>query len=495
MLSILLCCAAVLGAPLERYPAGDDVDREKLEDLVEMTDPETPAIAWQPNSPPQVAFLASNAYEALYGGAAGGGKSDALLAGACRYAHLPGYKGIIFRRTFPDLKKTLIPRSRVMIPDAFGDNAKYNQQDKVWRFKGGGELYFGALEHENTVLDYRSAEFQYIGFDETSLFTEFQLRYMKSRGRSSTGIPVRIRYGTNPGGPGHPHLLRSFAPWLLQPGQKSDDVPDFAGPYAQAGQKLWWDPKNERWLTAPATDCLSRTFIPAKLSDNPALRNDPTYRAALLSQDVVTRAQLLDGNWLAKAAAGVLFKRSYFEIVDAAPADPMLQIRYWDRAATKPHDENKDPDWTRGVKVSRTKSGIYFIEHVASDRDRPHRIEQLVKNTAETDGHRCIVGIEQDPGAAGVAEADSYVRLLAGFNVRRYKPTGDKVTRAQPLSAQAEAGNVKLVRGAWNESFLAELEQFPTKGVHDDQVDGSSGGFNAISPSTGLARLQMLATL
>jgi predicted phage terminase large subunit-like protein len=476
MLAVLLCAAA-LAAPLNMTPAADPA-----------------AIAWQPNSPPQVAFLASNAYEAMYGGAAGGGKSDALIAGGCRNAHIPEYKGILFRRTYSDLKKTLIPRSRIVIPSCF-PGAKYNSTDKFWKFESGAHLFFGSLEHEQSVLDYRSAEFQYVGFDEASLFTEFQLRYMKSRGRSSSGIPVRFRYGTNPGGPGHAHLLRSFAPWLLQPGQKSDDVPDFAGPYAKPGQKLWWDPQRELWLTAPAPDCLSRTFIPAKLSDNPALRNDPTYRAGLLSQDIVTRAQLLDGNWLAKAAAGVLFKRSYFEIVDAAPADAMMTIRYWDRAATKPHDTNKDPDWTRGVKMSRTKNGVFYIEHVASDRDRPHRIEQLVKNTAELDGHRCIVGIEQDPGQAGVAEADSYVRLLAGWNVRRYKPTGDKVTRAQPLSAQAEAGNVKLVRGAWNEAFLAELEQFPTPGVHDDQVDGSSGAFNAISPSTGLARLQMLATL
>jgi len=317
---------------------------------------------------------------------------------------------------------------------------------------------------------------------------------MLSRGRSSAGIPVRIRGGTNPGGPGHEFLLRRFAPWLLRPGVTCQSMPGYAGPYARAGEKLWWNPVTETWATGPGVDTLSRTFVPAKLSDNPALKDDPTYRAALLSQDPLTRAQLLEGDWLARAAPGVLFKRSFFEIVDAPPAEVMMRIRYWDRAATKPHDTNKNPDWTRGVKLSRTKAGMFFVEHVASERDRPHVVEQMIKTTAELDGRRCAVGIEQDPGSAGVSEADSYVRLLAGFNVRTFRPTGDKVTRAQPVSAQCEAGNVKIVRGAWNEAFLNELEEFP-EGGHDDQVDGLSGAFNAISPSTGLARLQMLATL
>ncbi|MGZ3478309.1 MAG: phage terminase large subunit, partial [Polyangiales bacterium] len=104
------------------------------------------------------------------------------------------------------------------------------------------------------------------------------------------------------------------------------------------------------------------------------------------------------------------------------------------------------------------------------------------------DGKIVQIGIEQDPGQAGVFEADAYVRALAGFSIRKVRPTGDKVTRAKPASAQCEARNVKLLRGAWNPTFLAELEAFPD-GAHDDQVDSFSGGFSMVAaPPLRIAR-------
>ena len=181
------------------------------------------------------------------------------------------------------------------------------------------------------------------------------------------------------------------------------------------------------------------------------------------------------------SGGGDYFERAWFEIVDVAPSGGEV-IRYWDRAATEPSAHNPDPDWTAGVKI-RKVGGIYYVEHVAHKRLTPHGVENLVENTASQDGHECQIGIEQDPGQAGKADGANYVRLLAGYNVRLYPVSTKKEVRAKAFSAQAEAGNVKLVRGPWNEAYLAELSMFPN-GTHDDQVDGSSGAFNALTEPT-----------
>jgi len=112
-------------------------------------------------------------------------------------------------------------------------------------------------------------------------------------------------------------------------------------------------------------------------------------------------------------------------------------------------------------------------------RGTPAEVVATIKQTAELDGKGVAIALEQDPGQAGKFESDWYLRALVGWNVRAYPVMRDKIARAQPVSAQAEAGNVKLVRGPWNETFIQELEAFP-EGSHDDQVDGLSCGFNAI---------------
>jgi predicted phage terminase large subunit-like protein len=106
-------------------------------------------------------------------------------------------------------------------------------------------------------------------------------------------------------------------------------------------------------------------------------------------------------------------------------------------------------------------------------------VERTIKATAELDGQNVQVRIPQDPGQAGKAQCESYAQLLAGWDVRFERETGDKVTRAQAASAQCEARNVTLVRAPWNEPFLQCLEGFPEEGVHDDDVDAFAGAFNA----------------
>jgi predicted phage terminase large subunit-like protein len=172
-----------------------------------------------------------------------------------------------------------------------------------------------------------------------------------------------------------------------------------------------------------------------------------------------------------------MFQRTDFEVVDAAPATTN-KVRRWDLAATDPKDKKKqgdDPDWTVGLLLSEHR-GIYYIEHIVRDRKSPAGVETMLRNTASQDGRGIKIVIPQDPGAAGKSNAAHQIKLLAGWNVKAVLETGSKVVRAEPVSAQAEAGNIKLIRGPWNEAFLEEVSMFPS-GAHDDQVDGLSGAF------------------
>src|SRR5690606_26487003 len=152
--------------------------------------------------------------------------------------------------------------------------------------------------------------------------------------------------------------------------------------------------------------------------------------------------------------SGGMFQRGDFEIVDAVPANAK-RCRAWDFAASVPKP-GKQPDWTVGLRMAHV-GGIFYVEDVVRDRWSPGDVEKVLKNTASQDGISVRVRIPQDPGAAGKADANTKIKLLAGYNVKAIPVTGDKTTRAKPASAQAEAGNVKLVRGKWNEAFLDEV--------------------------------------
>lgn len=395
---------------------------------------------WIPTTPTpkQTEFLCLMCREALYGGAAGGGKSEALLMGALQFVDVPHYSAILFRRTYNDLALpgALMDRALCWLG---GTQAKWNSMKHIWAFPSGATLTFGNLEHEQDKYRYQSAEFQYIGFDELTQFTETQYRYLFSRLRrlEKTYIPLRMRSASNPGNIGHDWVKRRF----LTEGEE-----------------------------------YGRIFIPAKLHENPHL-DRKKYIESLNQLDPITRRQYLDGDWTARHG-GSIFRREWFEIVNEPPAD-LKKVRYWDLAATKPR-QGKQPDWTVGALVGE-KQGIYYVCDVRRMRGSPPEVESLIKQTAILDSHKISVYMEQEPGSSGVAQIDYYNRqVLKGYTFRGVKTTGPKEERASPVSSAAEAGNVKLVRGSWNGDFLDEFEAFPL-GSHDDQVDAVSGAFQKLS--------------
>ncbi|RME71554.1 MAG: terminase, partial [Chloroflexi bacterium] len=203
-------------------------------------------------------------------------------------------------------------------------------------------------------------------------------------------------------------------------------------------------------------------------------------RQALLDiqQDVGELAWSAEYQGVPRPIEGSVFKRYWVTIVEAAPAQAR-RVRYWDRAATE-----GGGDFTVGLLMARTDSGLYFIEDVVRGQWSSMQVEQIIHQTAAADaaryGNTVDIWVEQEGGSAGKDSAAAIVRLLAGYPVFTDKPSGDKLVRARPFLAQAQAGNVRLVRGAWNAAYLNELTAFPA-GRNDDQWDATSGAFNKLA--------------
>lgn len=445
-----------------------------------------------PQPGPQTEFLSTHADIGIYGGAAGGGKSFGLVLDPLRHVDNPLFAGVIFRRTTPQIRNPggLWDETQKVYPML---QAKARQDTLEWLFPTGMRLKLAHLEHDKTVLEWQGSQLPFIGFDELTHFTEDQFWYMLSRNRSLSGVKPYIRATTNPD---RDSWVRKLIDWWIDP-LSGLPIKERSGKlrwFVRRGSVLYWadTPEElvEKFGNSKDTIPKSLTFISASLSDNQILmQKDPGYRANLLAMNRVDRAKYLDGNWNARAEAGLLFKAKDFPVMDSlAGVNIVRRIRYWDRAATKPSEANPDPDWTVGLLMGQTDTGLSVVLDVERFRDTPMVVEESVKRIAQLDGVETIVWLEQDPGSAGVADVDHMVKYLAGFNVRVAKPTKNKVVRAGPVSAQSERGQVVILRRPWNEAFLVEVESCPVeqgKG-HDDIVDCLSGAFNEITKGVSL---------
>ena len=224
-------------------------------------------VAFMPNEGPQMDFLAAPEKDVLYGGAAGGGKSFAMLIDPLRSCHFKEHRALILRKSMPELRE-LIDKSRDLYPRAF-PGCKFREVEKLWNFPSGAKIEFGFLERDADVYRYQGQAYSWIGFDEiTHLPTEFGWNYLASRLRTTNPqIKTYLRCTANPGGVG--------AQWV---------------------KKRYVDPKDPK-TTFEGPDALTRKFIPERLQDNPYLAEDGDYEKMLLSLPPVQRKQLLEGNW------------------------------------------------------------------------------------------------------------------------------------------------------------------------------------------------------
>lgn len=396
--------------------------------------------------------------DAFYGGAAGGGKSDALLMAALQYVDVPGYAALLIRDTFANLVMpgALMDRAEDWLSPT---NAKWDGASKSWffptyeRLRSGkrvearpASITFGYLEKANDHLKYKSAEFQFIGLDEATDLRWKQIIYLFSRLRKLKGhdVPLRFRLASNPGGISHNEIRNKYV-----------------------------DPKTRKKGVA---------FIPAGLKDNEHLDIDE-YRDSLSNLDMVTRQQLEDGDWNVRIES-TMFKREWWNLVNEKWPDSeiAIRVRYWDLAGTDEESEiNKEPCYSAGVLMALNKDRRrVMVEDVVRMRREPMVMEKIIRQTADMDGDEVVTVLEQDPGQAGKWQAQ-YIRhnVLPDKPFTYVKPSGSKVLRAMPYSGRVGDGFVYLLKGYWNSDYIDELESFPA-GDFKDQADASSGGFKCL---------------
>lgn len=414
--------------------------------VLDYLQPKMPPFCPEEPSITQKVFLRTYGLEALFGGAAGGGKSSALLMSALQYVDVPGYSAILFRRTFADLSLpgALMDRFKTWIDNY--DDVHWNANSYVATFPSGARVSFGYLNNTNDYLRYKGSEFQFIGMDEVTEIRESDYRYLFSRLRRPANgplseVPLRMRAASNP------------APnWVRQ-----------------------------RFIVEGIQD--GRIFVPSKLTDNPGI-DALSYRQALSALDPIERRRLEEGDWFA-TTLGSLFERTSAIIIDSNEVPEITSsarvVRFWDLAATEPSNSNPNPDWTVGT-LMLFDQGIAYVLDVKKARVKGEKVEQLVAQTAYEDGRAVPIRMEQEPGSSGKMMIDQYARyVLPGFDFQGIRSTGDKLTRARPFAAAFANGNVRVIRAPWLTEWLDEFSSFPEACDHDDQVDSAVGAFTFLA--------------
>lgn len=411
--------------------------------------------------PKQLDFLTLTQREAFYGGAAGGGKSDALLMGALQHVDVPGYSALILRRTYADLWKqgALIPRSHQWLASTA---ARWKGDLHKWEFPSGAVIEFGYLERDEHLAKYDSSEYQYIAFDEVTQFTKNQYTYMFSRNRRVEGqnatVPLRMRSASNPGGVGHE--------WV-----------------------------KERFVDAATRDP-KRVFIPALMHDNPAI-NAAEYSCDLEELEPVRRAQLRDGDWDIRPESGSPYKRKWWYEPDTYVANRYLfddeRIRTHTIARCLSYDtafsKNVDADYTACTVFDLLADRRLPVRHAWHDRlTFPELIARIRADCRRWNNDhklRWIVIENKGSGISAIQQLKQDARLshepgMPGPEMfRPFTPVGDKAERGRRASTWCERGCVLLPipsdRTPWLPDHEENLFGFPDL-EHDDPYDSFTQG-------------------
>lgn len=465
-----------------------------------------------PASEKQKLFLTDTTTDIiLLGGGAGGGKSFTCLTKNLDGIKDKHFRCTIFRRTQPELKRQggLVDESKAVYTDFKGI---YKSQSMTWDFPSGAKISFAAIGSDDDLGGWQGSQLVRALIDEAGdKWTEKQVLFLLSRIRSAhCKVNAQMILTANPD---INSFLRQWVDYCLD--EEGVPLPGtehrIRWMFVADNQVYWADspeecfelygkprgmiyargmPEEDIQKYDPTSLFIPKSFrfIPTGVMDNPYLlppRNN-SYLANLLAQPYVNQLKFLKGSWTAKEAGSGYFLRQWVQYVDYPPAVVTGRVRSWDFAASEVSTSNKYPDATAGVKMSRDKYGLYYVEDVVRIFERTDKVLKTVVQVAEDDGKdRCQVTVPRDPGAAGLTANAFYVRTLAenGVSVRSCVVSGHngKLNRFKPLAAIAESGALRIVNknALWVEPFLLELESFDgeSRTLKDDQVDAASDAF------------------
>lgn len=405
-------------------------------------------------------FLRRDELEVFFGGAAGPGKSWALLMAALQYVDVADYHALLLRPTLTEFEQQggLIELSHEWLGPT---GAHWNGTKREWRFPSRSSVRFGYLRTHADLSHYPGGGVSFLGYDELTLFLEalylgmFRLLRQPVDGPLE-GVPLRVRSASNPGNIGHGWVKGRFI--------------------------------------APATREPGSVFVPATIRDNPYLDYDTYVNTVLVHMHPLDRERLIRGDWDVMEE-GSKFQRGDFELVDEHKTPrPVKAVRYWDLAGTEPSPATPDPDFTCGLYMTLDEDDRFTVRDVALFRENDDVVETNVKAQAAEDGPGVDVYVEQDPGQAGKAQITHYKRRVlrgypcyAGSTRIRGKPAA-KVVRAAPVAAAVGNGLVRLVRCRNYREFLGQCSMFPHDGSHDDCVDALSGAHTVLAGRVGAAQ-------
>lgn len=432
---------------------------------------------FKPQEGPQERFMSTTADIAIYGGAAGGGKSYALLLEPIRNMDNSGFSAIIFRRTTPQITN----------PGGLWDDsqniyaitgAKSSEQKLKWTFPSGAVVKFSHMEHETDKLKFQGSQIPFIGWDELTHFTESQFIYMLSRNRSVCGVPPYIRATCNPDSAS---WVRKFIDWWINP-ETGLPIPERDGEirwfFRYKDELHWFDSRQEaRWamdqLQLPKNvQPKSLTFIAASVTDNKILmENDPGYMANLMALPRIEREQLLGGNWNISADQGIIL-HDWLKFYDPDELPPYLTYSWSADTAIKEGQEN---DYSAAQLWGEGRDGFYLVQRWKGKVPYPELKSKIISLYAAKPTNEFLI---EDKGSGQQLIQDfkgttriPVIAMMPGRNMAL-----KKIERVNFVSTLFESGKVFLPdpkKCPWVEEYIRELCDFP-HAEHDDEVDATT---------------------
>lgn len=418
----------------------------------------------------------------------GGGKSYCGLLRHLRWVDDQHYRGFIIRKNSVTLTKSggLFDEARQLYK-AFDPRVQVKLKEMKFVFPSGAEIAMSHLETEDDAEKYRGLQLSAAMIDEATQISEDHTLVVLSRLRSKAKMVPNLFLTCNPS---PDSFLRRWIDWWIIPkGEENAGRPNperdgkIRWFIRQNNEMIWADTKEEL-LETYGKDVLplSLQFISATIYDNPPLiKANPGYLANLQGLKRVKKERDLYGNWDIREEASGFFKSEWLgEPINPYDLDIAQRCRAWDIAGSLPSEALPNPDWTAGVLLAKTSSGLYIVEDVVRFRARYGEVMQKIIETAKSDPDGTLIILPQEPGQAGKAAGQMMIKdlLEEGFSARMRPSNKSKVIRFQPFSAAAEAGLVRYVHGAWNDTYFSELEAFDGgRDKKDDQVDATSDSF------------------